>query len=124
MPARVVTLSLLLLQIGDIKKGLKAFRGCGVSDRDFERHVMFVQVPHSLRLFLASLLLLLAALSYLGCAYTWSVSNSMAGRPQCASWVLGLRSASGVGILICRTTCTRCWTPRRCRPGAPSGSST
>ncbi len=31
-------------QIGEIKKGLKAFKTCGVSDYDYQRHIMFVQV--------------------------------------------------------------------------------
>lgn len=31
-------------QIGEIKKGLKTFKTCGVSDSDYQRHVMFVQV--------------------------------------------------------------------------------
>ena len=43
-PGSVTCGPLLLLQIGEIKKGLKAFRGSGVGDQDFERHIMFVQV--------------------------------------------------------------------------------
>ena len=34
----------LCLQIGEIKKGLKALKATGVTPEDYERHVMFVQV--------------------------------------------------------------------------------
>ena len=34
----------VVMQIGEIKKGLKAFKTCGVSDYDYQRHIMFVQV--------------------------------------------------------------------------------
>ena len=33
-------------QIGEIKKGLKTFKSCGVSDYDYQRHIMFVQVQY------------------------------------------------------------------------------
>lgn len=40
----------LCLQIGEIKKGLKALKATGVTSEDYERHVMFVQVGLSLKL--------------------------------------------------------------------------
>lgn len=39
----------LRVQIGEIKKGLKALKATGVTPEDYQRHVMFVQVGNSQR---------------------------------------------------------------------------
>ena len=32
------------MQLGEVKRGLKAYKASGASNEDFQRHVMFVQV--------------------------------------------------------------------------------
>ena len=37
------------VQLGEVKKGLKAYKASGATTEDYQRHIMFVQVCSSLR---------------------------------------------------------------------------
>jgi hypothetical protein len=116
----------LCLQIGEIKKGLKALKATGVTSEDYERHVMFVQVGLYLKL-----LWLHRHLKGMFLTGACNTEKLVAGTQKRTSNAFDGFDAAMIAAALnidqlchCRTTCTRCWILTCCLKAAPSGSLT
>ncbi len=94
----------LCLQIGEIKKGLKALKATGVTPEDYERHVMFVQVSFPFCTSIPPLYYCIISVVY-SSLYMYSA----AALPSCTRNIIDIphRRHRLIGWLR-RTTCTQC----------------
>ena len=138
------------MQLGEVKRGLKAYKATGATNEDFQRHVMFVQVGqplpsvppecslqpllsfmHPAQLGDGTCLLITDApvLAPWTSPRTYSVLHAPKDAPihvrQCFLSKLDLQLPSWLSrFLLHRTICMRSWIGTLCLGAGPSGSLT